>query len=175
MRRVFCNIFFPQILYRSIFIQWWLEIRWILRWKYMDKCLHILRAAFVRDSRDLVDGWMVDRGGCHGDHVGSQLNKCRQELEQPLRHRRPSLLALLVYVNGSAFLSPSLSSWYERVSIVARVVRHAKFEPNSARVRFASKLHLLTKVTPHYSFIHHEPLKDANILGIILRLFKCLR
>lgn len=78
---------------------------------------------------------MLDREGCHGDHVGSQLNKCRQELEQPLRHRRPSLLALLVYVNESDPLFLSLS-WHERVSIVARVVRHAKLELDSPRVRF---------------------------------------
>lgn len=49
----------------------------------------LLRTAFVCAGRefrgDLVDGWTVDREGCHGDHVGSQLNKCWQELEQPLR------------------------------------------------------------------------------------------
>jgi len=77
---------------------------------------------------------MVDREGCHGDHVGSQLNKCRQELEQPLRHR-PSLLALLMYINESVPLF-LLLSWHERVSIVARVVRHAKLELDSPRVRF---------------------------------------
>lgn len=78
---------------------------------------------------------MVDREGCHGDHVGSQLNKCWQELEQPLRHRHPSLLALLVYVNEAAPLFLSLS-WHERVWIVARVVQHAKLELDSPRVRF---------------------------------------
>lgn len=72
--------------------------------------VYVLRTAFVYAGLefrgDLVDGWTVDRKGCHGDHVGSQLNKCWQELEQPLRHRRPSLLALLIYVNEFASLSP---------------------------------------------------------------------
>lgn len=99
----------------------------------------VLRTDFVCAGRefrgDLVDGWTVDREGCHGDHVGSQLNKCWQELEQPLRPQAPaSISSCSLGIRQRICLSFSLSfSWHERVSIVARVVWHAKFELDSPR------------------------------------------
>lgn len=127
-----------------------------------------LLCASCEFRRDLVNGWMVDREGW-------PWRPCRFPIKQmPVGTRATPQapasisscsLGRYTWMNLLLSLSPSISPLRsKRVSSVARVVRHAKFELNSPRAHASQSRATFTyKSYIGLHLLHEKPKKRAYV------------